>query len=743
MLDIGQTQPMGDVTQVLAEKEVQRFDLETYSARMAHYLAGVRDGNQLFFRALNFAYQLHAGQRRKSGAPYISHPSAVAEILLRELRLVDAQLLAAAILHDIVEDVQDVTLADIERHFGEAVADLVDGCTKLTRYHLDRSTLKDLTHSKIFVSASRRLGVVIIKLADRLHNLRTLHYLKQPKRQRIAQETVEVYAPIAAILNIATLKRELYHLALSHLYPRKSKKILNVTRGLRNAPEVLEIEAALKRACADLPCSVTVRPRVKGLGTYYDPLKRSLSLFNTENRVDFAIILESEDAVLCYLALGIVNALFTPVPRSLRDFVANPKNNGYQSLHVRSNIKGQNYLFKIRTPKMDQRAIYGILSEWAEHRQIADDHWQEISELLRSIGEYGGAGPQRKALIRSSESEDIFAYTPKGDIHYFPKGSVLLDFAYKIHSELGEHCQGALVNEKRVGPTYTLKDGDIVEVITSREPLEVDPALESLCKTPKARTALNKHLHQKRLKYAQEIGRQVLCQEFQRHGLSMEILEGEQARLVMEILNVKDLQDLLAHIGQDQLSSHLLLYYFTGDVRQNPHPTPRQASAMALPAEQNRIQMAELDNAIHKFARCCNPYPGQDNLFATISERGVTIHQRDCQELTRYGIGLQDLLEVTWNSTVAWPHPLTFHISVNHETIGSLLPRLAAIPSHCQIQTVTNKVDSHGEPYVELMAVIAGLPEAQELFAALPSGEARIEWYGRYEWWASAREIGE
>ncbi|HBZ54766.1 MAG TPA: bifunctional (p)ppGpp synthetase/guanosine-3',5'-bis(diphosphate) 3'-pyrophosphohydrolase, partial [Syntrophobacteraceae bacterium] len=460
--------------------EIRQFDLVQYRSRMAQYLAVDVQENRTFFDALQFAHDMHAGQIRKSGAPYISHPCAVAEILLREFGIKDSALLAAALLHDIVEDIPQVTLGDIDSHFGSTVADLVDGCTKLTRYHLDRATLKDLTHSKIFLSASRRLGVLVIKLIDRLHNLRTLHYLKQAKRQRIAQETVEVYAPIASILNIAQLKRELYHLALNHLYPRKSKKILNITRGLRNASEVLEIESALKNALAVLPHRVAVRPRVKGLGTYYDRLKRTLSLYNAENRVDFAIILETDDILTCYHTLGIVSSSFPPVPRTLRDFIANPKANGYQSLHVRCHFKGQNYLIKIRTPEMDRRAVFGILSDWDSQKQLGDEHWQEISELLRNIGEYMGAGRQRKALLRLSEAEDVFAYTPAGDIHYFPKGAVVLDFAYKIHSELGEYCQGALVNESRVGPSQVLRDGDVVQIIKATIPLEVDLSMEEV-----------------------------------------------------------------------------------------------------------------------------------------------------------------------------------------------------------------------------------------------------------------------
>ena len=244
----------------------------------------------------------------------------------------------------------------------------MDGVTKLARYHLDRDALKDLTHSKIFISASRRLGVLIIKLADRLHNLRTLHYLPLTKRQRIAQETIEVYAPIAARLNLYPLKRELYHLALSFLYPKKSKKILHAMRDLRNSPVIASLEASLSKILADTGVSADIRTRPKGLGSHYDPLKRTLDPAYPDNYIDFDIILHTDDIMACYKVLGLVNNNLPTIPRSLRDFIANPKANGYQSLHTRIHLSGNNYLVKIRTLEMEKWANGGILRAWHRKR---------------------------------------------------------------------------------------------------------------------------------------------------------------------------------------------------------------------------------------------------------------------------------------------------------------------------------------------------------------------------------------
>jgi len=710
-------------------------DPDHYRVKMAQYIDQDRTENAVFFNALLFAHELHAGQKRKSGAPYISHPFAVAEILARELKLKDPHLLAAALLHDVVEDVPSIQLEDIQERFGEVVAELVDGCTKLTRQYLDKAILKDLTHSKIFLSASRRLGVLIIKLADRLHNLRTLHYLPKPKRQRIAHETIEVYAPIAAKLNIFPLKRELYHLALSYLYPKKSKKILQFIRGFRSSPEVVEFENELEKAFSTFPFGgVTIRARAKGLGSYYDPLKRTLDISNSENHMDFAVILESEDTVACYSALGLVNSTFPPIPRTLRDFVSNPKMNGYRSLHVRVHVAGQNYLIKIRTPEMDEYASYGILTRWSTEKPLSEEHWQEISELLRSIGEYGGAGPQRKALIRLSETEETFVYSPKGDIYYLPKGSVVLDFAYKIHSELGDHCKGANINNEWGPPTRSLKDGDVVEIVTSPELYDVDPDLEELCKTPKARTAINKHLQQKRLGYAQDIGQQILLQEIKRHGLSAEILENENTQLILEFHNIKNLSELFIRVGQDLISPHVVLYYFINPQSKEKEQSPSIGKRLTN-HERNVLTVPELDRGIHKFARCCNPFPGQANVLAVLSERGITFHHKDCSDLIdRHDLQPQRLLDVRWNEKSIWRHPLVFTLRVFQERLQSVIHSLANLRNTgAHIENLSSSTDKHSQPLVLINVKLRSFSEAQEFFRCLPTDRITIDNYGQEE----------
>ncbi len=728
---------MAEITEVAGKTRLQApigaagethfFDIAAFRARMSRSLDPADSNYNLFFDALEFARELHEGQRRKSGAPYISHPCSVVEILAREMQFRDPLLLSAALLHDVVEDVPWLSLDDVESRFGAAVAELVDGCTKLARYHLDRAALKDLTHSKIFISASRRLGVLIIKLADRLHNLRTLHYLPLTKRQRIAQETVEVYAPIAARLNLYPVKRELYHLALSFLYPKKSKKILHIMRDIRHSPDVASIEADLGRLLAESELTGVVRTRPKGLGSYYDPLKRTLDPFYPENYVDFAIILDTNDATECYRALGLVNNNFAVIPRSLRDFIANPKTNGYRSLHTRIHLGGSNYLIKIRTAEMEEWANGGILRAWDAQRGLSDEHWQEISQLLRDIGEYGGAATQRRALIRLSEADEIYAYSPKGDIYYLPKASIVLDFAYRIHSELGDNCEGALVNGVWTPVIGQIKDGDTVEVLTSSEPMDVDADIEGLCKTPKARTAINRRLQQKRLQFAQEVGKEILLQEIVRHKLPSSVLEGDHMRLILEILNVRDLQELYIQIGQDLASPQLVLYYLEGnDPDQSVKPTEMEEH------EQNVITISSLDKAIFKFARCCNPLPGQERVVATLSERGITIHNSDCADLhVRHSLQPQQLLQVLWDSRSSWRHPLVFRIHILDQNLRRLLPKLAELPERIRLLRISTGLDRHNQEMVSLRVLFHGIDEAKEFFSRLPAEKTVVDEFGR------------
>lgn len=709
--------------------------LAYYQRALSRYLDKSDRQSELISDALTFSYQHHLGYYRKSGEPYFNHPMAVAEVLIRELKIKDPELIAAAFLHDLVEDVPAVTLVDIETSFGKTVAELVDGCTKLSLQKFDRATLSDLTHSKIFVSASRHLGVLLIKLADRLHNMRTLASLPAAKRRRIAQETLKIYAPLAAKLNLFPLKRHLYNLSLTQLFPRKSKKILNIIRSLRTSSGIQEIGQWLEQAFADLAAPVVVRPRVKGLGPYYSQERQTLDLKNAENQVDFTLVIDSEDPVLCYTGLGIINNRFTPIPKSIRDYIANQKPNGYQGLHVRVNDGGRDYLIKLRTKAMDVKANSGMIYELDSNNPIYESYLEELSDMLKNIGEYGGAGAQRKDLIQLSSGEELFVFTPKGDIHYLPRESIVLDFAYKIHSALGDYCGGAHINGRRVGITEALKDRDIVNIISSYEPMDVDADLEKLCATPKARSAVNKLLQRRRQTIAEKIGKDTLLQEIERHGLSSSCLEDETVGLILNFLHIKDLPALYTRIGQDTLSSKVILYYL--DHLRNPsEKEPQPQPSLDVPSasdKRNILYVTELEMAAHKFSKCCNPYPGEANVLAALSERGVAFHKESCPNLNESDkLKAHRMLLVQWQDTSLWAFPILFDLHVMGTGISNTLVRLSPISSQLCIHRIKRLPEKRPHVPATLVSVtLSGYQEARSFFKCFDEGSVSVTSFGR------------
>jgi GTP pyrophosphokinase len=711
-----------------SKKNHLELPLEHYSGILSRYFPEKgEEENKILFEALAYAYKHHAGYFRKSGEPYLNHPVAVAESLIRDLSIKDPLLISAALLHDVVEDVASVTIRDIESIFGTTVANLVDGCTKLQLQQKDRAVQSDLTHSKIFLSASRQLGVLLIKLADRLHNMQTLSSLPESKRRRIALETLRVYAPIAAKLNLYAIKRNLYNLALSYLFPRKSKKIHNITKELFLSEEVKNIHETLCHILSLSPHEYSLRPRTKGLCSFYSHLRQTIDINNAENMVDFTIVLHTDDPIACYVILGEINRHLKPIPKSIRDYIANQKPNGYQSLHVRINQGGRDYLIKIRTREMDLLSNSGLRYQWnAIHLQ--ESYWGEISDLLRNIGEYGGASSQRKNLIQMAYSAEVFVYTPKGDIHYLPRGSIVLDFAYKIHSDLGDYCDGAEISGRRVSPTTRLNDGDTVKIIQSEELLDVDSDLEKLCMTPKARSAVNKLLQKRRQSAAKKIGREILFQEIIRHGLSPELLKEETMSLILNIHHIKDFSQMYVRIGQDILSSKLILYYFDqfSDIK------PEFRSRKEATETRNTLIVSDIEKAVHKFSKCCKPFPGQSGVVASLSERGVAFHLESCRNLMdANSSGSQQILNVTWDLETKWPFPMVFNLRAKGISLQEFIRLISPITFQFQLHRLEKGPARRTGPSVFVTISIQSFKEAVSFFQCFAPGSVSVRSFSR------------
>ena len=650
------------------------FDIAGYKKVMTGYLGDPDGSARVFFEALDFAEKAHAGQRRKSGDPYILHPCNVARILAEELEIRDPEILAAALLHDTVEDVKEVTLELVGERFGRNVEAIVDGCTKISHFLGDKQNFYKLVHRKLFSGAAARLEVMLVKLADRLHNLRTLEAMRRDRRQKISDETLDIYAPMARVMGLFSMKRELYDLALKYKFPKQSNRILAHIRNLESSPEVEEIAGNLRHDLRESWINAEVTPRAKGLWGYFDPVNKVL-LKAIDHPLEFIVLVE--DVESCYRVLGLVNQKYPPIPRTIRDFIANPKPTGYQGLHARANIKGRNYLFKVRTPEMARNAQKGIIKAWSEHKP-AGQFEMTLREMFDLLGTEEGLSPRE--LIAASGKKEIYTYTPKGDRICLPLQSIVLDFAFQVHTEVGRRCIAAIIKRERVEPDHILKDGDQVKIVLQDEPVLFEPRLQELCKTPRARSGLAKGFRLRRQDLAVRIGRVILEQECQRYGLSLQDLLDYQDE-ILEKLGMESLDQLFLNVGVAEVSYRDL----------------RQQIMGVLPAELdihkpsgrglNKISLCTLDPAVIKFSGCCKPIPTEKDLIGILNERGVSVHQKTCERFQALKVRREDVVELSWmlkETLIAKPQ----HLYVPEATRNRIFMMLAVAPDRMKIADI-------------------------------------------------------
>jgi GTP pyrophosphokinase len=602
-------------------------------------LLGNQDGPaKPFWKALSFAVDAHQGQLRKSGEPYISHPCHVAQILAQELDVTHPETLAAAILHDTVEDVPEVTQEVIGEHFGRNVEAIVDGCTKVANLHGDRQAFSKQVHRKIFSGAASRIEVMLIKMADRLHNMRTMDSMPKHKRQKIAEETLNVYAPMSRIMGIFELKRELYNLALIYKFPRQSHKLLAQIQKIVTGPKIEEIRRRIQAELEQSWLSADIYIVAKGLWAYFDAVNQVLV---KEIETPIEIILAVADVQSCYRTLGIINQIYPPIPSSIRDFIANPKPTGYQSLHARANIDGQNYLFKFRTNHMYQVGRIGIIRMWLDHSNGPSAYEEEIKEIFNILG--GDDDLSYTDAIAASGGREIYTFTPKGERICLPKRSTVLDFAFKVHTEIGRHCVAAIVGSRRTGIEHILEDGDRIQIITRKAQSEFGPEMLELCQTAKARSALAKIFRDQRQTLAEDIGANIIRQEMKRYGLPRELLEGDTVTAILDHFELDSKEELYQEVGCGQILLKTVVL-FIKDTLYAGHPTLEPPTG-AL----NQIFLNTLDPACVKLSRCCSPTPTERGLYGLLSPRGLSVHRKECVKMGSLNLQREDVVELKWN----------------------------------------------------------------------------------------------
>ena len=611
------------------------FDLEIYRTQMRQLLGN--DPADVFWRALDFAIEAHNDQWRRSGEAYIMHPCSVARILADEMDITHPEILAAALLHDTVEDVEEITIGFIGEKFGHYVEAIVEGCTKITQFTGDKQTHYKMIHRKIFSGAALRPEVMLVKLADRLHNLRTLSAMPQHKRQKIADETIDIYAPLATVLGLFSLKREMFNLALSYKFPKQSAKLITQIKQIEQDPVVFEIVQQLKQKAEAVwfTCKVTVRP--KGLWAYYDAINHILRK-QIDNPVEILIVVENASA--CYQALGILNQTFPPIPRTIRDFIASPKETGYQSLHARANIKGKEFLFKIRTEDMTRRAQRGLFKGWSSQNSNQRQFIREIQELFDVLASNDSVS--YRDVIAASGKKEIYTFTPQGDLKYLPVNSTVLDFAFHVHTDIGHSCLGAMIGSKRGAIDTILQDGDVVRIIRADHPIHFDLKMLELCQTPRARSELSKTFKIRSQQVAQEIGLSVVSQEMPRYGLSVDLLARPDFKQILEHFTLKNLEELYVQIGEGRLRLPTLIERIKTVFYAGSSPLIRPTGAF------NTIELTTLDPAFVKISACCKPSPTEARLYGLLSERGLSVHSMNCPKLQTIKLQREDIVYVRW-----------------------------------------------------------------------------------------------
>ncbi len=618
--------------------QYRKFDLEKYRLEMEGFIGNAPE-TRVFWDALEFAFEAHGDQWRRSGDPYIMHPCSVARILAEELDVHNAEILAAALLHDTVEDVEYVTSEVIRKKFGANVEAIVEGCTKVTHYTGDKQTFKKLVHRKIFTGAAAKPEVMIVKLADRLHNLRTLASMPRHKRQKIADETLDIYAPLATIFGLFAIKRELYTLALAYKFPKQGNKVQLQINRLREDPEMLRIVDTVQKAMDEEGVAAEVSLRTKGLWGYYD-VKNRILVKKLENPQEILIKVHRRSS--CYQALGALNLSYPPIPRTIRDFIANPKPTGYQGLHARANIEGHKYLFKIRTEEMARRAQRGLVRDWVADGRSQGRFVKQIQEMFDILGSDDTVS--YRDMIAAGGRKEIYIYTPQGDLICLPVNSIVLDFAFRVHTAIGHSCLGAMVGNRRIGRADRLKDGDVVKILRQDTPVRFDPGIQKLCQTPKARSELAKAFRGRFEEVSRETGRSVLQQEMRRYGLPFDLTMKPGMEDILVYFDIESLEQLFQEVGQGKIRMRELIY----EIRNGLYVGKE---ALQLPTGVfNRIELTTVDPVVVKSSACCKPTPLDKGLIGLLSERGISLHRKDCSRLQKLNFQREDAVEVRWKN---------------------------------------------------------------------------------------------
>ena len=595
--------------------------------------------------AYEFGAAAHDGQKRKSGEPYISHPVAVAQELA-DMHL-DFQAITAAILHDVVEDTE-ASLAQIEENFGPEVAGLVDGVSKLDQIQFrSRAEAQAESFRKMMLAMIEDIRVILVKLADRLHNMQTLDAMPADKKARIARETLDIYAPIANRLGINRFKVMLEDLGFRHLYPMRYRVLDRALRRSKGSQRqmVKKITEEFEATLAEENIGGDVIGREKHLYSVYKKMSEKKRLLSDVVDVyGFRVIVN--DVNDCYKVLGLVHGLYKPVPGRFKDYVAIPRIDGYQSLHTTLfGPKGQPLEVQIRTREMDQVAESGVASHWqykAEEKSDATPQ-RRARDWLGKLAELQSSGTSEEFLESVKVDlfpDKIYVFTPKGDIMPLPKGATTVDFAYAVHTDIGNRCVAAKIDRGLVPLRTPLQNGQTVEVVTSRG-ARPNPNWLSFVRTAKARTAIRNHMKTMRSSESVDLGKRLLDRSLKDLDSSLRKIGKTRMKSALDELGLNNNDELYEQIGLGERLAPLTARFLVG-VNEEGETEPNTAS----------LVIAGTEGMVVSYARCCHPIPGDDVMGYLSSGRGIVIHRNNCGNLSNFRKQPEKWISVSWEKDI-------------------------------------------------------------------------------------------
>lgn len=686
--------------------------------------------------AYAFAEQAHYGQVRKSGEPYILHPVAVAEILV-DMQM-DVMSIIAALLHDVVEDTT-VELGTIRARFGDTCAMLVDGLTKLEKIQFrSKEEQQNENYRKMFVAMAQDIRVILIKLADRLHNMRTLKFQSEEAQRRIAYETLEIFCPIAHRLGISAIKWEMEDIALRYLNPQQYYRIANLMKKKRTEREryIADVISRIFEKMEEMGIEGDISGRPKHIYSIYKKMTIKNKQFNEIYDL-LAIRIIVDNIKDCYATLGIIHTLWRPMPGRFKDYIAMPKTNMYQSLHTTViGPNGEPTEVQIRTWDMHRTSEYGVAAHWAykegSSHVVAGGNFEDKMSWFREIVELQQDAKDASEFVESLKmdffSDLVFVFSPKGEVFELPAGSVPLDFAYRVHTEVGNRTIGAKVNGRIVPLDHKLKTGDIVEILTSKHSYGPSQDWVKIAQSSHARSKIKQWFKKEKRDENVAKGRELLEREIKRLGLEASVwLTDDKLQEVATKFTFNDIEDMLSAIGFNGITAAQVCSKLTEKLRKEAEEASlielsNEPHEMKSPgAKRNRpnygVTVKGIDNLLVRFARCCNPVPGDEIIGYITRGRGVSVHRLDCTNIPAAGEGEEAdrVIEVEWEESVEANYSVDIEIT-GHDRRGVLNEVLQAVSeSKTNISAVTSRAVKNKMAMIHMTILIRNVQHLESV----------------------------